>query len=207
MASEADSFSDDLTGFVLAGGASRRMGRDKARIPWEDGTLLTHAIEQMKCAASKVFVIGAVVPENLPVPVLPDKVPGLGPLAGIEAALSNSATHWNLVLAVDLPLVTPAMLKWISDLRTGAVERALIPRVKSRLQPLCAIYHRDLLPEIDKALSLQRSSIHRLLERLSTRIIEEDELIAAGFVPEMFLNVNSPEDLERARAMAKTKHG
>ena len=58
MASEADSFSDDLTGFVLAGGASRRMGRDKARIPWEDGTLLTHAIEQMKCAASKVFVIG-----------------------------------------------------------------------------------------------------------------------------------------------------
>ncbi|PYX99905.1 MAG: hypothetical protein DMG64_18310 [Acidobacteria bacterium] len=83
----------------------------------------------------------------------------------------------------------------------------LIPRVKSRLQPLCAIYHRDLLPEIDKALSLQRSSIHRLLERLSTRIIEEDELIAAGFVPEMFLNVNSPEDLERARAMAKTKHG
>ena len=64
-----------------------------------------------------------------------------------------------------------------------------------------------MLPEIDATLGKRQSSIQRLLERLSTRIIEEDQLIANGFTPEMFLNVNTPEDLECARAIAKTIHG
>jgi molybdopterin-guanine dinucleotide biosynthesis protein A len=63
------------------------------------------------------------------------------------------------------------------------------------------------LPKIDEALGEQRSSIHRLLEGLSTRIIEEDQLIANGFAPDMFLNVNTLEDLEQARTIAKTIDG
>ncbi|PYY10502.1 MAG: hypothetical protein DMG61_21560 [Acidobacteria bacterium] len=185
---------EDLTGFVLAGGVSRRMGRDKAQIPWRGGTLLTHAIEQVEGVAPKVFVVGSLGANKLPVPVLADNFSGVGPLAGIQTALSNSSTDWNLVIAVDLPLVMSEVLKWIAGFRT-------------RLQPLCAVYHRGLLPEIDEALARQQSSIHRLLERLSTRIIEEDELIANGFAPETFLNVNTPEDLECARAIAKTMYG
>jgi molybdenum cofactor guanylyltransferase len=198
---------DDLTGFVLAGGASHRMGRDKAKISWGRGTLLTHAIENMRRVAPEVFIVGAPSPDELPVPVLSDNFRGVGPLAGIQTALSNSSTDWNLILAVDLPLVTVEMLKWIADFRADASEIAIVPRVKTRLQPLCATYHRDVLPEIDATLGKRQSSIQRLLERLSTRIIEEDQLIANGFTPEMFLNVNTPEDLECARAIAKTIHG
>jgi molybdopterin-guanine dinucleotide biosynthesis protein A len=198
---------DDLTGFILAGGASRRMGRDKAQISWGGSTLLNHAIENLKHVTSEVFVVGAVSTDKLPVPVLPDKLPGAGPLAGIQAALNHSKTNWNFILAVDLPLVTPQMLDWIAAFQADASRIAIVPRVKSRLQPICAVYHRNLLPEINAALGQQQSSIHRLLERLSTRIIEEDELIASGFAPEMFLNVNTPEDLERARAIAKSMHG
>jgi len=207
MAREAEAVGNRLTGFVLAGGASRRMGHDKAQIRWKEGTLLTHAIEQIKRVASEVFVVGAVAAENLPVPVLPDGLQGLGPLAGIQAALRYSETDWNLVLAVDLPLVTSAMLAWLADLRIGTSRPAIVPLVQLRLQPLCAIYRRDLLPQIDEALAQRESSIHRLLERLSTRIIEEDQLIANGFSPEMFLNVNTPEDLERARVIANSMHG
>ena len=207
MAREAEAVGDRLTGFVLAGGASRRMGQDKAQIRWNEGTLLTHAIEQVRRVASEVFVVGAVAAETLPVPVLPDRLQGLGPLAGIQAALRYSETDWNLVLAVDLPLVTPAMLAWLADFRAGTSRPAIVPLVQLRLQPLCALYRRELLSQIDEALAARESSIHRLLERLSTRIIEQDQLIANGFSPEMFLNVNTPEDLERARVIAKSMHG
>ena len=207
MSRDADIMSSDLTGFVLAGGTSSRMGRDKAQIPWGEGTLLTHAIERLEIVASRVLVVGAVPAQKLVVPVLADSFQRVGPLAGIHAALTSSSTDWNLIVAVDLPLLTTTLLTWISDFRNGATQLAIIPRVKSRLQPLCAVYHRDLLPEINAALSIQRSSIHRLLEQLSTRIIEEDELIANGFASEMFLNVNTPEDLERARVIAKMRHG
>ena len=206
MTRETGRVPEDLTGFVLAGGASRRMGRDKAQILWGKGTLLTHAIENLRRVASGVFVVGA-SSDNLAVPVLADKFLGVGPLAGIQTALSNSSTDWNLIIAVDLPLVTAEILKWITNFRAGASRTAIVPRVKARLQPLCAIYHRDVLPEVDAALGKEQSSIRRLLERLSTRIIEEDELIANGFAPEMFLNVNTPEDLKRARVIAKKIDG
>lgn len=168
--------------------------------------MLTHAIEQMKGVASEVVVVGAVT-DNLPIPVIADKLRGLGPLAGIHSALAHSTSDWNLILAVDLPLVTPILLTWIADFRLDTSQRAIVLRVKSKLQPLCGVYHRDLLLQIEEALARRESSIHRLLERLSTRIIEEDQLIAGGFAPEMFLNVNTPEDLERARTIAKTMHG
>jgi len=196
-----------LTGFVLAGGASTRMGHDKSRISWSSGTLLTHAIERMRRVSNDVFVVGSSDAINLPVQVLSDKISGVGPLAGVHSALSHSTTEWNLVLAVDLPLITPEMLIWLTDVQADPSQIAIVPRAKSRLQPLCAVYRRDVLPEIEGALTLKESSIHRLLERLSTRIIEEEQLIAAGFSPEMFLNVNTPEDLDRARAIAKAMHG
>lgn len=195
-----------VTGFVMAGGASSRMGHDKAQIPWGAGTLLTHSVERMKRVCNDVYVVGAVAANNVSVTVLADKESGVGPLAGIHAALSHSTTDWNLILAVDLPLLSPDLLIWLAILARSSSQLAIIPRVNSQLQPLSAVYHRGFLPDIERALQRRESSIHRLLERANTRIIEQDQLIANGFTPEMFLNVNTPEDLERARAVAKGTH-
>ena len=222
---------DNITGFVLAGGRSLRMRRDKAHIPWDHGTLLSHAVEEISQVTSRVFIVGALEPpamaleirtplgsgECLSASVLPDKFPGCGPLGGIQAALAHTATDWNLILAVDLPLVTAGLLGFIADHRGKRASLAVVPKVGGKLQPLCASYHPDLLSEVERALTAGELSIHRLLERVSTGIIndsppasmyviEEQELEAAGFVPEMLLNVNTPEDLERARALAKTLH-
>jgi molybdopterin-guanine dinucleotide biosynthesis protein A len=190
----------DLTGFVLAGGRSLRMGRDKAQIPWGSGTMLSSAVVQMKQVTSHVFIVGALETENAPAPVLADTAPGLGPLAGIHAALTHSKTEWNLVLAVDLPLITADFLATIVK-HCGGATVAVVPKVHGQLQPLCAAYHRAILPEVERALASGELSIHRLLERLSTRIIEEADLITGGFPPGMLLNVNTPEDLARAQAM------
>jgi molybdopterin-guanine dinucleotide biosynthesis protein A len=206
----------NITGFILAGGQSRRMGGDKAQIRWGSGTLLSHAVEVMSKVVSEVFILGSLQVENPPVKAIPDEFPGRGPLAGIHAALKHSNTEWNLLLAVDVPLVTPGLLDFVAAKSHKSAAIAIVPRVGGLLQPLCAAYHRSFLPEIERAIVNNDLSIHRLLERHGTgimeqnegvQIIEEDEIVAQGFPPEMLTNVNTPDDLERVRAIASTLHG
>ena len=204
---------DKITGFVLAGGQSRRMGRDKAQIPWASGTFLTHIVDLLTEFGSEAFIVGELQTKNPPVTAraIPDRLSGRGPLGGIHAALSHTHTDWNLILAVDLPLVTTALLSLIASKRDEISAAAVVPRVGGRFQSLCATYHRSLLPEVERAILTKDLSIHRLLERLSTgmmgkngvvRVLEEDEIVAQGFRPEMLVNVNTPEDLERATRIA-----
>lgn len=180
------------------------MGKDKAQIPWGRGTLLSHAVDQMRQVAADVFIVGGTqTGAGLPA-VLPDGFAGRGPLAGIHAALVHTSTEWNFFLALDMPLVSAELLSFIAgNIRKGAA-LAVIPKMGPVLQPLCGAYTRNLHAEVLRALQDGKLSIHRLLEHVNTRIIEETELIAAGFSPEMLLNVNTPDDLERAKFLAKS---
>lgn len=181
------------------------MGHDKAQIRWREGTLLSHAADIMNEAAGKVFVVGSVNLPHSPAPVLADEIAERGPLAGIHTALSATATDWNLMLAVDLPLVSAPLLRLIANECSGADEPVVIPRVHGKLQTLCAAYHRRLLPPCEAALRDGESSIVKFLSGLSLRVIEEAELADRGFPPEMFLNVNTPEDIIRARSMTESR--
>ena len=202
-----------ITGFILAGGQSRRMGADKAQLPWSSGTFLSHAVEILGDVASSVVVVGGSASAVPDVSVLPDQFSGRGPLAGIHAALSHTKTDWNLILAVDMPLVTPALFSFIAEKCASSSAIAIVPQTGGRLQPLCAAYRRQLLPKIQKAIDAGELSIHRLLESLSTgimeenpggiRVLREDELTANDFRLEMLMNVNTPEDFGRARQVAQ----
>src|SRR5574342_801833 len=90
-------------GFILAGGQSRRMGRDKATLKWGTDSLLNHMVQLLSTVVGAVRIIGR--------DDLPDRIPGKGPLGGILTALETTDREANLVLAVDLPLLTPAFLK------------------------------------------------------------------------------------------------
>jgi molybdenum cofactor guanylyltransferase len=214
---------NDITGFVLAGGQSRRMGQDKASLRWGEASFLQLAVSRMRQVTSRVLISGG--KEGAETPVLPDAIAGRGPLGGLHALLTHSNTDWNLVLALDMPLVSADLLRFIVD-RCCEATLAVVPRLDagknsaaapaSVLQPLCAAYHRGLQPAIEQALASGDLSIHRLLERVSTgmmsaetkavRVIDEDELLSAGFSRELLFNVNTPKDLERARALARTLH-
>src|SRR5215467_1472498 len=87
-----------MSGFILAGGRSRRMGRDKALLDWHGTPLLNHMTTLLGYATDNVKVVGR--------DHFPDRVPGLGPLSGIETALTLTSTDNNLIVAVDLPLLT-----------------------------------------------------------------------------------------------------
>lgn len=221
---------NDFSGFILAGGRSRRMGQDKSRLAWGDGTFLNHAIHRMQQVCGEVFIVGRA--PGATVPVFEDEFPGNGPLAALHTALRHSTTEWNLVLAVDMPLVPPALLRFLSS-RIEAPALVVLPQVATTdigilhnremvptprnalesLQPLCAVYHRQFLPLVRYALSNRELSIRRLLERTAQgmmnvqsraiRIIDQHELSAAGFDPEMLMNVNTPRELEHATKMAE----
>jgi molybdopterin-guanine dinucleotide biosynthesis protein A len=199
-----------ITGFILAGGRSQRMGRDKAQVPWQDRTLLTRAIIEMKAASTTVCIVGGGGSNKVAgTVVLPDISPGAGPMGGLYTALHHSETDWNLVLAVDLPLVNADFLRFlITQLQENNL--AIVPETGGHLQPLCGAYRRGFLPKIQQALKENRRSIHRLLEESNPgiiRVVSEQELSAAGYRPELLFNVNTPVDLERARALAKELDG
>jgi molybdopterin-guanine dinucleotide biosynthesis protein A len=174
-------------GFVLAGGASRRMGRDKALLPWNGATLVEHVAAQVREAVGSVTLVGH--PERfgaLPLPAIPDLRPDSGPLAGIEAALLASDADWNLVVACDMPAITAKILRYLLD---HAHADCLVPvSASGRLHPLCAVYHRRCGPVFAAALD---RGVRRMTEALA--LVRTSRSSA---VPEEYLaNLNDRNDL------------
>lgn len=150
----------DVTGVVLAGGESRRMGRPKAWLPGPDGRPLVEvALAALRAAGCREVLVAARDPAPFsalvpPPGVVLDRAPGLGPLAGLEAALRAAPTAWVLAVACDMPHLDPALLRRIAEAALGAAPpcAAVVPRVDGRAQPLHAAYHRRALPRVTAAL-------------------------------------------------------
>jgi len=156
-------------GFVLVGGRSSRMGRNKARLPYRGATLLEHIASQVRQAAGSIWLVGP--PEDyrdLPYPIIPDLYPDSGPAAGIHAALAAGLAEWNLVAACDMPGLTGAFLAELLAQARRAAGRGLVPvGPDGRLQPLCAVYHRACLPDFERALAEGRTKLIRLAAELN----------------------------------------
>lgn len=190
----------ELTGFVLAGGRSSRMGTDKAALLLNGRTLLQHAIEIVgSVTRGPVAILGSRELYSGYGQVIEDLYPGCGPLAGIHAALSHSRTRFNLIIAVDTPFLSPQLLSYMATraMESGAV--VTVPEIGGYTQPLCAVYSSEFLPIAENALKDGAFKIVPLFPKDLTCIVTEAELARFAFNPEMFENLNTPEDLERAR--------
>ncbi|HYM78846.1 MAG TPA: molybdenum cofactor guanylyltransferase [Candidatus Dormibacteraeota bacterium] len=189
----------DVSAFVLAGGRSTRMGTDKAFILLDGRTLLARALDTARSVTADVHIVGDPAKFAPFAPVVEDVFPGCGPLAGIHAALRMSETDLNLILAVDLPFVTPALLQFlITQARGAAAPTVTVPQTSQGWQPLCAIYRRKFADAAEKALRSGRYKIDALYNPALTRVITEDELQSAGFSAAAFRNLNTPEELAAA---------
>jgi len=174
-----------LTGFILAGGKSTRMGHDKALLDWKGVTLLDHMMNLVSTVADPVHVVGR--------GSLPDRLQGFGPLSGIATALEMSATDANLVVAVDLPLLTTELLKYLR-IRAELSSAPLIACKIGSEFPLCIVIRQAILPQIHKRLASQKLSIHGLIEGTPSLVISEAELAQSGFIAEQFRNINTEDD-------------
>ncbi len=193
----------DLTAFILAGGKSSRMGRDKAFVEFEGRTLLARALELAASVTSEVRIVGSREKFAAFAPVVEDVFRECGPLGGIHAALRDSTTDLNLMLAVDTPLISWALLQYlIKQVRESAEEVAVVPRGKEGWQPLCAIYRREFADAVEEALRAGQYKIGWVLDKLRVRAIEQEELDRAGFSPAIFRNLNTPEELREVQRSA-----
>jgi molybdopterin-guanine dinucleotide biosynthesis protein A len=195
---------NDAAAFVLAGGASSRMGRDKAGLVLRGKTLLERAVDIARAAGGEVCIVGSGdyiirASKALRVPVLADSFPGQGPLAGIHAALtSNYTSELNFVLAVDTPFVTPSFVDYLLNLARESPALVIAPRIDERLHPLCAVYRRAFAECAAGALAHGRNKIEAAIPADALEVLTQEELRHAAFDPAMFANLNTPVDFAEA---------
>lgn len=190
----------DVAAFILAGGKSTRMGTDKAFITFDGRTLLARALDVVRSVTSNARIVGDSSKFAAFAPVVEDIFPGCGPLGGIHAALRGSEFDFNLILAVDLPFISVGLLHFLIErARDSAAAAVTVPRTAHGWQPLCAVYRRQFTYIAEKALRERRYKIDALFETARAQGINEEELRASGFSPDLFQNLNTPQDLARAR--------
>jgi molybdopterin-guanine dinucleotide biosynthesis protein A len=190
---------DPLTAFVLAGGKSTRMGKDKAALALGGVSLLENALAKARAVAPEVFIVGSPALYAGYGTTLADIFPGCGPLGGIHTALSRTTTEFNIILAVDTPFISAQLLVYLAERALASRAMVTAPVIKAYPQPLCAVYSRDFLPIAAAALKASNYKIVPLFPPDRTLLVEEVELVRFAFTAEMFDNLNTPEDLERAR--------
>jgi len=188
-----------VTGFVLAGGKSTRMGQDKAALTLNGRTLLEHALAAVRQVCRDVAILGRYERYGALAPAYEDIYPGCGPLGGIHAALSNSQTQFNLVIGVDTPFLAPEFLSYLADRAVASGMVVTTPEIDDYTQPLCTVYSLDFLPIAERAIKAGNYKIVPLFPRHQTLVIKESELRRFAFGAEMFENLNTPDDMERAR--------
>lgn len=186
-------------GYVLAGGASSRMGTNKALLAVGGRTLIEIVSSAVKEAAGSVTIVGPPDPYGtLGIPVIADRRANCGPLAGIESALSHTTADWNLIVACDMPAVHPGPLAGI--LRHGIANplvMCVLPENEGgRPEPLCAAYRREILPAISSALN---AGIRKVTEALKDCRV--DYLRMKG--DPVFQNINTPDEWREYRLALK----
>ena len=188
-----------VTGFVLAGGQSTRMGTDKAFLQLGRETLLARSLKLVSAVAGEVRIVGSAAKLGDYGSVVEDIYPNRGPLGGIHAALKTSATDLNLMLAVDLPFVEVRFLRYLISRARASDAVVTVPRGGGGWQPLCAVYRRPFVMVAEESLLKGQNKIDALFRDVLAETIEEKELTRLGFSPTMFGNLNTPADWEQAR--------
>jgi molybdopterin-guanine dinucleotide biosynthesis protein A len=191
--------SDALAGAILAGGAARRMGgTHKGLLPIGKTPIVERELAVLRQIADPVFIVA---PDPAPfahlgVDVVSDRLPGCGALGGIYTAILESAHERVLVVACDMPFLSPALLQYMAAVREADL---VVPRSGGGLEPLCAIYTRRCAGPIRAR--LERGALQASVLPEGLKIQEIGPEILAAYDPDglMFVNVNTPHDYERAR--------
>lgn len=182
------------------------MGTDKAFVSLNGCTLLARALELARSVTNDVRVVGDAAKFREFAPVVEDVFRGCGPLGGIHAALRESASELNLMLALDVPFASPEFLQFLIGRARQSSAIVTVPKTEGTWQPLCGVYRPEFADVAEKALRAGRYKIDGLFAAETTLTIGDEELRAAGFSDKMFRNLNTPEELAKARGDEHGNH-
>jgi molybdopterin-guanine dinucleotide biosynthesis protein A len=194
-----------LTVVVQAGGESRRMGRNKALIPFLGRPLIERVIERVKPLAEELLITTN-QPEELEFlgcPLITDVIPGKGALGGMYTALHAASSSIVIVVACDMPFVNPALLQAEIDLLNDLNADVVIPSSQEGLEPFHSVYRRKTcLPEIRKAIDTDQKRIISWFPAVHVRVITAEEVGIYDPEHQAFLNINTMEELVQAEQIA-----
>lgn len=195
-----------MNSIVLAGGKGVRLGRDKKLEKIGEYTLLQRVMDRLALICDEIVVVIASGQSKPPLPtqarVVVDLYPGKGALGGIYTGLVASDSFHNLVVACDMPFLNPSLLRYLMQVSPGF--DAIIPRDREgRVEPLHALYSKNCLAPMYQQIQQGDLKVNGFLRRVKVRYLEEAE--TDEFDPERlsFININTPADLRRARAIVK----
>lgn len=197
-----------LSVVIQAGGKSRRMGKDKALLPFLGEPLIQRVLRRVSELAGEVLVTTN-QPQSyyfLGVPLVSDIVPDRGALGGLYTALSAAHHALVAIVACDMPFVNPALLAAQRDLLVNGGYDCVIPQTESGLEPFHAIYRRDTcLPAVELALQAGKWRVDAWFSKARLRLLQPEEWQVFDPRQLAFWNVNTPEDLRQAEHMAAEK--
>lgn len=210
---------EGTAGFVLAGGESQRMGRDKALVEFDGKPLLARALKMLREAGMDARIAGARVGLEQFAPVVADAEPGRGPLGGVCAALADCERGKAVFVPVDLPLLPASLLTVMVQRAEITGTMVTLASVNGFVQTLPAVIDRAAQPGLENALKLGHGGCFAAFEAAAAEmgqrvaVVPVEYLAQAGQVahpydlpPDMwFLNVNSQSELRRAEALSSRR--
>ncbi len=194
-----------ITLVIQAGGASSRMGQDKALMPFLGRPLIARVVERLAGLGDEVLVTTN-RPEDyafLNLPLIPDLLPGTGALGGLYTALYAANNPFVAVVACDMPFIDPRLLRAQIDLLEQEGVDAVIPRSLEGLEPLHGVYRRDTcLPAVKAALDRDARRMISWFDAAKVRVMAQEEVVVIDPQFRSFINVNSPEEFRKAEEEA-----
>ncbi|MDR0633798.1 MAG: molybdenum cofactor guanylyltransferase [Azoarcus sp.] len=189
---------DDCTALILAGGDSRRMGRDKTALPLGGQSLLQRTLALMRTLFPAVLVSVRQPRADIDAPQVRDEIPSAGPLAGLCAGLREAGTPWVFAVAADMPYLRPEVIAYLAAQRGG--HQAVVPVVAGHPQSLSAFYAASALPALQATLTgAGRHALRTTLAALDVDYVDERRLRELDPTLQSFTDLDTPQDLAAAR--------
>lgn len=187
----------EIGGLILAGGVSRRFGKNKAMSEYKGQTLIERIFNAIRPLFSEILISSnhTGLYDFLGVPVCRDIYPGMGPLAGIQSGLEHTSKKAVFVVACDMPYINPALINHMCGLLNGY--DVVVPFINGFYEPLFAVYSKKCLLPVTKMLSLNQRKINKLYSIIN--LFKVDVGIIQGFDPDLksFININTMEDVNQ----------
>jgi molybdopterin-guanine dinucleotide biosynthesis protein A len=194
-----------MTSIILAGGKSSRLGQSKALQSIGGKSLIQWVVDHLTILSAEIIIAtahGEAIPcsSTVKIKTVADIYPGKGPLGGIYSGLTASSSLRAIVVGCDTPFLSVSLLEYMTQ--TLADSDVVLPRIGEMVEPLCAVYSKNCLAPIQELLEQDERRISKLFSMVKVKYVEEDELNRFDPRHLSFFNINSQDDLDRARKLA-----
>jgi molybdopterin-guanine dinucleotide biosynthesis protein A len=190
-----------MTGIVLSGGENKRMGKDKAFLTIAGIPMIEHVLKALRNATDRVIIVtnSPQAYASYDALVVTDASAKRGPLTGIYTGLLHSTDEYNIVVACDMPFLNSSLLSYMASLAEDY--DVVVPKVGEYIEPLHAIYRKQLLPVIEKRIQCDARQIRGVFSEVRVRYVTESEIDRFDPGRRSFKNLNTPEEYKEAACL------